>query len=371
MFHEVLNSIHGDFAPSAYDITGQIHRSDQYSHNHPIVLLAQEELRGLGIYLDHFDRISLLAVWQSDVHFTTKYLATLWWGNVGRNFSRVFTSENMDRLQVFSNDLINALLASTHSPDVEAFLHELGNIIIQMQIHGGTYKISSIGTAFYTKILQFFYASNPIVTNPNYLPVIADQWIMKAVYCEMTDLGDIHQRDDLFKLTGNGMSLRFIPDSYLFFIAYFNNRCQDLGVNAWNMESYLFRSQLVQNHFADIIGDGVIDALAIQRQDVFPHAIRLRVYDGNRVDNYGKSFKIVNNYLTEPHDVRNVFVEFDGTQYPATVGSYRNGDTLRGTRTIQRLIEDNHWWPGQVFRCEFTVADDDSHIYRIIEPIDN
>lgn len=99
--------------------------------------------------------------------------------------------------------------------------------------------------------------------------------------------------------------------------------------------------------------------------------ISLKVYDGSRLENYGKVFQIVNNHFTGNHNTNNVYVEFNGVRYRAKEGTYRRGDTIRGAQTIQQLIEDNHWWPGQVFRCEFTVADDDSHIYRIIEPIDN
>lgn len=367
MFQEVLNNINGGFTQSAYDISGQIVRTLQNSNNHPVVIRAQEELGELGIHPDQFDRNSLLYVWQSDVHFTTKYLATLWWGNVGRNFSRVFTSENMDSLQVFSNDLENALLASTNAPERDAFLQELANIIIQMQIHGGAYKISRVGTAFYTKILQFFYASNPIETNPNYLPVIADQWIMKAVYCEMTDLGDIQQRDNVFHLSGEQLSLTDIPDSYFDFISYFNNRSVDLGVSAWNMESYLFRNQLVQEHFSTIVA--MQDNIVVPNQGVNINqhlTVTLKVYDGHREDNYGKTLQIVNNTLTEPHNTNCVYVEYNGVRYRAKEGTYKRGDTIRRARTIQRLIEDNHWQPGQELHCVFE-NENGIHIYRILE----
>ena len=95
--------------------------------------------------------------------------------------------------------------------------------------------------------------------------------------------------------------------------------------------------------------------------------VSLRVYDGNRTDNYGKTLQIVNNTLTEPHNTNFVYVEYKGVRYLAKEGSYQRGDTLRGARTIQRLIEDNHWRPGQELRCVFE-NENGVHIYRILEP---
>ena len=48
----------------------------------------------------------------------------------------------------------------------------------------------------------------------------------------------------------------------------------------------------------------------------------LKVYDGRRVDNFGKTFQILNNPLTLPHTTDHVFVEYNGQRYEAQIGTY-------------------------------------------------
>ena len=99
----------------------------------------------------------------------------------------------------------------------------------------------------------------------------------------------------------------------------------------------------------------------VQNQNVF-----LKVYNGNRTDNYGKTFQIINNPVTFPHETDHVYVEYLGQSFEATIGSYRGrGETLRGASTIKELIDQNHWLPGDTFTCEFVVRPDGAHVYRI------
>lgn len=94
----------------------------------------------------------------------------------------------------------------------------------------------------------------------------------------------------------------------------------------------------------------------------------LKVYDGRRVDNFGKTFQILNNPLTLPHTTDHVFVEYNGQRYEAQIGTYTSKnrcDTLRG-ESVKTLINQNDWQPGDTFPCEFTVSADGSHVYKII-----
>lgn len=97
--------------------------------------------------------------------------------------------------------------------------------------------------------------------------------------------------------------------------------------------------------------------------------VSLRVYDGRRVNNVGKTFQIINNPLTLPHTTDHVFVEYNGQRHEAGIGTYTSknrGDTLRG-ELVKTLIYQNHWQPGDSFLCEFIVSPEGSHVYRIIQ----
>lgn len=93
--------------------------------------------------------------------------------------------------------------------------------------------------------------------------------------------------------------------------------------------------------------------------------VALEVYNNPGHENHGKTFRIINNYLTLPHDVDHVYVQHNGNKYEATIGSYRNGgSTLRGANSIKELIEQNHWPAGKTIPCKFT-NQGQSHIYVI------
>ena len=96
-------------------------------------------------------------------------------------------------------------------------------------------------------------------------------------------------------------------------------------------------------------------------------SVILKVYDGPRAENRGKTFQIINNSKPIPHDTNNVYVEYNAVQFRAQERTYHRGNTLRGKDTIKRLIEDNHWRPGQIFPCEFSVSVDGSHHYLILK----
>lgn len=105
---------------------------------------------------------------------------------------------------------------------------------------------------------------------------------------------------------------------------------------------------------------GMKEGKVIRQADVI-----LKVYDGERDDNYGNTFQIIGNPFTLPHDTEDVFVECDGKSYRATPGTYKQSDTLRGRDSIRALIEKKHWQPGREFKCFFYVLKYGSHHYII------
>lgn len=365
MFEVILNQPLQ--AAGGYNIENQINRTINASVGHEIVLLAHNELNHFqGIDLLHFTRDMLRDVWASNCHITTKYLATLWWGNVNyRIFNRVFSAQNMDRLQGISAVLGESLEILSYSVKAQTLL----DIFVRMYHPRGDLKVPYVGYAFFTKVLQFSVAAYQR-DDQVLLPIIADQWLMKALYCEMTDAG-FGLRDDIFVIAPNGISLQDIPESYYSYVDWFNHRCQSLNVTPWDMEGRLFRNPIVAEHYNQLVAN-IIQQPQQARVAASVNPIRhnpdvyLRVYDkvGN---NYGKTFQIMNKKLTLPHDKGHVYVEYLEQSYEAKIRTYnsKNYDTLRGSRTIQELIEHNHWQPGDTFSCEFIVLPD-AHVYRIL-----
>lgn len=250
---EILQNITRDFQPTGYQVDSKIDQTKRVTNNHPIVLQAEKELRATDADLSHFNRDALRNVWSEDsISFTTKYLATLWWGNVGRNYSRVFSKANMDKLQCMAPRMEQSLSALTDSHDEDLFRVGLRNVFSQM--NRGHLKLSYVGPAFFTKVLQFFFAAHPVQCRPNFFPVIADQWMMMAVYCEMTDAGDIALRDTIFRTSANGIRLAGAQaESYIQYIEYFFSRCMHLEIDPWMAEGALFKHQLVKERFQQII----------------------------------------------------------------------------------------------------------------------
>lgn len=252
MFEEILNSHQGKFVPEAYSIEAELRAAKEYTDMHPAICDAEAELNGVpGFSWTRFSRNNLRDVWRSDrCSFSTKYIATLWWGNVYfRNKARVFSPENMTRLQAVSPRLEQALTEASAAADFPEFQNRL-TAIFENMLKGGEFYVTRVSSAFFTKVLQFFFAANPVAANPGFLPIIADKWLMRAVYCEMTDLGAAELRDHVFRFYRGVVSLRNeSAAAYGEYIRFFNNRCAELGVSAWDMELRLFRNQLVKARF--------------------------------------------------------------------------------------------------------------------------
>jgi hypothetical protein len=180
----------------------------------------------------------------------------------------------------------------------------------------------------------------------------------------MTDCGDIALRNDILVLDRNNVFLRkdgkgCIAESYIKYIDYFYQRCKAIGVQPWDMEGLLFKNSAVKQHFLELIGNPV-------HYEPVDNNVVLKVYNvpGN---NYGKTFQILNNRVTLPHNADEVYLEYDGQLLEARLGSYSGGgNTLRGKDSIKKLIEDNRWSPGQEFQAVFHIKEEGQHVYEII-----
>ena len=179
----------------------------------------------------------------------------------------------------------------------------------------------------------------------------------------MTDCGNTTVRDDILALDRTNVFLRkkgkgCIAESYVKCIDYFNERCKAIGVHPWNMEGLLFRNNNVMQHYLELID-------MPSHYEPEDKSVVLRVY-GVPGNNYGKTFQILNNRITLPHNTDEVYLEYDGRLFEATIGSYfGRGNTLRGKDSIKKLIEDNHWSPNQEFQATFHRTDGGQHIFSI------
>ena len=365
MFKELLSAKGTAIEPESFSIEEERWKSKhQATDNHPVVVKAELEIGQVeGLDWCHFDRNNLKDVWSSDCSLPSKYIATLWWGHVfPQIFNEVYSSSNLNRLVKISPKLGKALDDASQTKSYTEFCDKLSTIIESMQ--QGNFRLPYVGVAFFTKVIQFYFAAHPVQSKEDFLPIIADRWLLRALYCEMTDCGDIEKRDELLVIDHKIVFLKkdrkgCIADSYIKYIQYFNQRCEALEVNPWDMEALLFKNSAVKRHFLELIGSEI-------NEQVPDANVRLRVYDGNGYNN-GKTFQILNNKVTLPHNTDNVYVDFNGRLYEATLGSYcGGGNTLRGKDGIKQLIEDNHWAPGQEFQVNFLTDEDGSHIYRII-----
>ena len=362
MFEEIIRNQGNTPTPESYSIEEEIWKTKHEATDcHMAVVEAELEL--IDVEGFRFNRNNLKDVWASNCSFRTKYLATLWWGHVFRQiFNDVYSPANLDKMKRISARLNGALLDAAQTKDFNDFCTRLSAIISSMQ--GGAFRIPYVGPAFFTKVIQSFFAAHPVQSKKDYLPIIADRWLLRALYCEMTDCGNLDASNDILVLDRKNVFLKkdgkgCIADSYIKCIDYFNQRCKAIGIHPWNMEGLLFKNSAVRLHFLDLIGNPLQD-------EPVDNTVVLKVYDSSG-NNYGKTFQIMNNRITLPHGTDEVYVEYDGKCYEATLGSYcGGGNTLRGKDTIKKLIEDNRWRPGQEFQAAFHCTEKGQHIYKII-----
>ena len=361
MFEEILKNKAGGFTPESFPIEEEFWKTKhEASHMHKIVIIAEAELSQVeGFDWKSFSRDNLRDVWSSRCSFCTKYLATLWWGHVFRRiFNEVYSPSNLNKMKRISARLNSALLDAAQTKNHKEFCEKISGIIESMQ--GGAFRIPYVGPAFFTKVIQFFFAAHPIQSEKEYLPIIADRWLMRALYCEMTDCDNIDVRDDVFAQDRRNVFLRkdgkgSIAESYVKYVEYFNQRCKTIGAHPWDMEGLLFKNHIVKQRFQSIINNTV-------PENQGDKTVTLRVYDS------GKTFLILNNRITLPHDTDEVYVEYKERWYEARLGSYSGrGNTLRGKDTIQKLIEDNNWLPGQELQAVFHYTDEGHHVFEIIQ----
>lgn len=245
MFQEITTHLYPQTNRAPYPIESRIRSAIRYSEGHPIVQGAADYLRN-NFDTSNFSGNDLLDIWRDyDVQFTTKCLATFWWGNLSHQIATAYSYNNMERLGAISGELLHHLELTSSEASFDTAIDRLRTIFMSFE-PGGQFKLERVDVSFFTKIFEFYFASHPLESNPEFLPIICDKWLRKGLYVEMTDRGDLNHRNLLYSTPS---SLRkhsgSYADSYLDFCNSFNQRVRDLknefhDLTAFALEGYIF-----------------------------------------------------------------------------------------------------------------------------------
>lgn len=270
-----------------------------------------------------------------DEKYYEGYLCALVWGNIGTypggrtRFEEAFSTSQKEVAAKIVR--IRAMIENNNLE--EAF---------DSMLPGGQNTLPGLGVSFFTKILYFVGAT----VNCNVKPLIFDVTSLKI--CER-----------LYKDAGVLKTARQTKKHYIWFCTKMKGLSALLGLpTPGHLEAFLFNSG------NSLTGANKVTPLPppIANPQV---NVSIKVYDGKRADNYGKTFQILNNAQAFKQTVTGVCVEYRDKSYPATLGAYK-ANTLRGKDSIKTLIENNHWQPGKTFQCVFTISPDGTHVYRIL-----
>lgn len=215
-------------------ISGQISLSqNQLGGNNPIF---REALYAVDNPIRGHQRLrktDVLELWGNDnLSFAAKCLITLWWGHPNHlTAARAYSEANFAKLA--SAELEEAFTGLTAETDLTNFKTGLDLLSVKFS-RGGEYHLDCIDISFYSKFFHFWFASHPPVSCPQYLPVIADDIIRKAVYAEMMDRGEdvnlvFYQRNASIK-------------SYVAFADKFNEYAGYCHIEPFLLEDKLFGS---------------------------------------------------------------------------------------------------------------------------------
>ena len=213
-------------------LKGQIVKCEQLlGEGNSLVREAKNAVQMYGQASDRMCKTGLLELWKDKcISFGAKCLVTIWWGRPNyRVLSRVYSDENVEMLRAKEIErLFNSLF---EEKDFDTFREGLEILYTKFSRHGD-FHLDGIGVSFFTKIFHFYFASHPPKSNPNYLPVIADDILRMAVFAELIDreegVNEVFYVDDA--------SLR----SYVRYVDKFNTIAKDYRISPFVLEDIVF-----------------------------------------------------------------------------------------------------------------------------------
>ena len=249
MFEECLSQHGCRLEDSPVCIAGQARSSKTIAGNHAIINEAESCIESFCSIHGILRKTELLEIWKDDaVSLSAKMLITLWWGHPNYQvLKKVYSSANLNNLSELEKRILEELTSASSEEDSEKCKIKIVAIYNKF-LRGGDYHLDGIAEAFFTKFLHFWFASHPLVSLPNYLPVIADKWMKMAVCAEMIDMEDLRRRE-LFKVDFNYPTpivfRRNTGQAYVTFLDFYNDRCENLrdtfpAVTPFILEDVLF-----------------------------------------------------------------------------------------------------------------------------------
>lgn len=217
---------------NAVPLNGQIQISRQYiGEDSPVISEALAAVDKYGHEGCRLEKNGLLGFWKDDtISFAAKCLATFWWGHPNHYVVRaVYSNDNLKILK--SSYLEKAFCSLRETPDFSEFKTGL-EALYRDFLPNGRFYLNRVGVSFFTKLFHFFFASHPPKSNPNYLPVIADDIMRSAVFAEMLDRGE--NVLDIFN--PKDASLR----SYVGYVDRFNDYAATYKIDPFTLEDIVF-----------------------------------------------------------------------------------------------------------------------------------
>ncbi len=236
MFESIIEQLNGNYLQSGFSLQSFIRTAKKKSKDHVVIKNSIEEINQTNLKVETFNRYDLVDAYRNeDLSSSTIFLLTFWWGHMShRNQApQFYTQENLDKLNEISPKLNSDLKVLYNADKIEVYKDRLSNIYNKLKIYD--YKLASINTAFFTKILQFSYEAFSEKPDSYPFPMIADKWTKKAIYADLISQNEHQKRELIFR---NKLSKELEPtfkggpitefERYWKFINYFFDRTNKL-----------------------------------------------------------------------------------------------------------------------------------------------
>lgn len=218
--------------------------------DNPAVREALDSIQG-----DSITKHDLLRIWEdeSQYSFKTKFLLTLFWGHVRPiNLKYILDDDGLDHKLC---ELERALHGFEDTQDETIDKHHPYDGIqdLYTKLECGCLNIKGLSVAFFTKIFFFFFATHrSFFSEEGNQIIIADDWMKKAVYAELTDFFP-EMLDEIFRPGSKNPCWFKYRDktsskAYFDFLKVFDMRKRELqkdypDLDGFALESYIFGSQ--------------------------------------------------------------------------------------------------------------------------------
>jgi len=250
MLEHILTIHYPSYQQQGFSLAPFANKALALAGTHPVIDRAIIELPFICPDISHFNRTHLLQAFRDEkVSTSSAILYTFWWGGLSHPYQapKLYQNPVLDRLERTGGMIARELILLAQEQSIESFKARLKDIFMEQQ--RGEYKLSGIGTSFFTKILQFGVQARKQDNLVGPLPIIADKWSMRGAMADMKVTG--FEWETIFIGPNKQGAFAFIGrveeefESYWKFINYFSERVESLrdtyqGIDAFRMEELVF-----------------------------------------------------------------------------------------------------------------------------------